>query len=568
MSPGALREASGYTQSELAEHLGVEPAQIARWEWRKDPPESWELICKIAEFYKITPLEAANIFWDKREGDHCPYHEQCNGRTIPPIDLKAKTFDIETSCDICGKTRKHRGKRRTENHYRICHECWCAKVNLGWLEVECRARRLYGHPLSRKCVGKKLIRAPKFGRLLSADVNGSDFSFICRPCSSAISAIRTMDGTVINHLELAREEYKKTEKTSKRFKDLTGFDADQPIPTIETRDEFSRLFRIARSWPLAKFMKPNKESIEFPVGAAVLRSGKSKPQEFHKTSRSIGQLVRRAREVAMVAVLQKKFRQQGVKLSYKVAALIVTNIWKNTGEPVPVQYWKSLDPGLLGGPDHTPQKENGEWWIFHHDPQKLQNLLTQFRGVEEITIKLVKELLGNRLKRAAYTPDIPGYCELCDLILFSENTGVRVHKKCHVPDDFKGGYKSIQPLPTRENESHRHKDLDILRYRYAWAVLKIIAGWEEGLIAKTFDVGESRVEKGIELFRKGLKDLLKADLDRIPERFHPVVSLLVDRRHQRDPKKYWHARGSIDPSFQLPVRRRRRSPILQPSMVS
>src|SRR5919108_4079256 len=451
MSPGALREASGYTQSELAEHLGVEPAQIARWEWRKDPPESWELICKIAEFYKITPLEAANIFWDKREGDHCPYHEQCNGRTIPPIDLKAKTFDIETSCDICGKTRKHRGKRRTENHYRICHECWCAKVNLGWLEVECRARRLYGHPLSRKCVGKKLIRAPKFGRLLSADVNGSDFSFICRPCSSAISAIRTMDGTVINHLELAREEYKKTEKTSKRFKDLTGFDADQPIPTIETRDEFSRLFRIARSWPLAKFMKPNKESIEFPVGAAVLRSGKSKPQEFHKTSRSIGQLVRRAREVAMVAVLQKKFRQQGVKLSYKVAALIVTNIWKNTGEPVPVQYWKSLD---------------------------------------------------------------------------------------------------------------------ILRYRYAWAVLKIIAGWEEGLIAKTFDVGESRVEKGIELFRKGLKDLLKADLDRIPERFHPVVSLLVDRRHQRDPKKYWHARGSIDPSFQLPVRRRRRSPILQPSMVS
>lgn len=39
--------------------------------------------------------------------------------------------------------------------------------------------------------------------------------------------------------------------------------------------------------------------------------------------------------------------------------------WENTGMLVPVNYWESRDPAMLGGADYAPRKVKGKWTIFH-----------------------------------------------------------------------------------------------------------------------------------------------------------------------------------------------------------
>jgi hypothetical protein len=105
----------------------------------------------------------------------------------------------------------------------------------------------------------------------------------------------------------------------------------------------------------------------------------------------------------------------------------------------------------------------------------------------------------------------------------------------------------------------RPKELDVQKYRYAWAVLKIIGNWTLKQIAKTFQARLTTVEMGINLF---LQALPKEDL--VAERFRPIISLLRDPESQRNKEKYWYARGFVNPMFRLPARQNRRSPAVQP----
>jgi hypothetical protein len=210
---------------------------------------------------------------------------------ILPVDGNAKALSIQTSCDICGKTREHRGKRRSENHYRLCHDCALRKENQGIVEVRCVGYHIYGQTrFSRRCAEEKLIPRAKFLHYLSASENEGTFSWCCRPCSSSRSAIRARERTVKKHLELAREMHKKTVAGSKKFEQITGLKADLPIPRIQTFSELSRLYKICRQFSFMDRQK--KESIQYPGGARMPFPGNTKPQEFRGNftgNRPIGQ---------------------------------------------------------------------------------------------------------------------------------------------------------------------------------------------------------------------------------------------------------------------------------------
>lgn len=240
-------------------------------------------------------VTTAKIFWNESPGDPCT-HGWCSGRMILPVDSNAAALSIQTSCDVCGKIREHRGKRRMENHYRLCHDCALRKKNQGAIEVRCTGYHLYGQTrFSRRCAREKTLQKAKFLHYLSANENEGTFSY-CRPCSSARSAIRTRERVVKKHLEHARDVYKKTAVGSKKFEQIAGLKVDLAIPKIRTFSELSRLYKICRQF---SFMDPqNKESIQYPGGIRMRFPGNTKPQEFRGTSRVIGQLVRRAIEVA------------------------------------------------------------------------------------------------------------------------------------------------------------------------------------------------------------------------------------------------------------------------------
>lgn len=77
------------------------------------------------------------------------------------------------------------------------------------------------------------------------------------------------------------------------------------------------------------------------------------------TLSSGGELV--ATGVGSCSTMESKYRYRGTEM-------------KNTGKPVPKEYWTSKDPALLGGKGFRAKKdEEGNWMIFEAGDVKLEN---------------------------------------------------------------------------------------------------------------------------------------------------------------------------------------------------
>jgi hypothetical protein len=91
----------------------------------------------------------------------------------------------------------------------------------------------------------------------------------------------------------------------------------------------------------------------------------------------------------------------------------------------------------------------------------------------------------------------------------------------------------------------------VLKQRSCWALLDV-TGWTIPRISEKFSIPEEAVKKGIRLFRERLPDEKL-----IPARFRPLVSLLRGTSDLRDRKRFWYARGFLDPAFRFPARNHR-----------
>jgi len=85
------RRVAGFSQEQLAEHLGVERSTVARWEAGETTPQPW-LRPKLAEALSVSPAELHELLTDVDDEhpalDMQREQEEAPGRRLAPFGEK------------------------------------------------------------------------------------------------------------------------------------------------------------------------------------------------------------------------------------------------------------------------------------------------------------------------------------------------------------------------------------------------------------------------------------------------------------------------------------------------
>ena len=291
----------GCTPNQLSKSLGYALNSVKDWVDGKRQAQ-YGHVMSLAEFFHEDLITLETLLLGEKTGDPCPCG--CGGKKIRPTNLRARHLDIRIHCLRCGAAVERRDKQRMQNH-RVTRCEKCTRI-----PARCEGYRPFPNDDRRVARGHQEnlpLRRSKFFEEKSSAIDSN--IHLCRACAGALTLMRLLKRDVEDHLRRAREQL-----GTEKFEELTGFSAVSRIQTwmkiclcgIGLRCEY----RYIDADGNAKRFR-GRESRELGNGGSSLPKDldqdgnpllpkeviKRKPKAvFRMTSRSIGQLVRCAKE--------------------------------------------------------------------------------------------------------------------------------------------------------------------------------------------------------------------------------------------------------------------------------